>query len=193
MLRRLYDQVLELSSRRHAVLFLAAIAFVESSVFPIPPDVMLIPMVLALRQRAWWFAAVCTLASVAGGLGGYAIGAALFDSIGSRILEFYGYSEAFSDFVSRYNEHGAWIVFVAGVTPLPYKVITIASGVAHLDLATFTGASLAARGLRFFLIAGLLYFLGPPIRALIEQRLGLVFTAFCAVLIFGFIFISFIA
>ena len=193
MLRTLYDRVLELSSRRHAVLFLALIAFVESSVFPIPPDVMLIPMVLALRQRAWWFAAVCTTASVAGGLGGYAVGAVLFDSIGTRILEFYGYSQAFSDFVTRYNRHGAWIVFFAGVTPFPYKVITIASGVASLDLVTFTSASLVARGLRFFLIAALLYYLGPSIRALIEQRLGLVLTAFCVVLIMGFIFAGLVA
>tara|TARA_R110000787_G_scaffold62328_1_gene141013 strand:- start:526 stop:1107 length:582 start_codon:yes stop_codon:yes gene_type:complete len=193
MLRGLYDWTMDLAARRNALWVLAAIAFIESSVFPIPPDVLLIPMVLAARDRAWRYAATCTIASVLGGMLGYAIGAGLYEGVGRPILEFYGYAGKFSDFTARYNEFGAWIVFVAGVTPFPYKVITIASGVTNLDLATFTGASLVARGLRFFLVAALLYWMGPPIRDFIEKRLGLMFTIFCVLLIGGFVLIKFIA
>ena len=150
MLRSLYDRTMQLAARRDAVWLLAVVAFVESSIFPVPPDVMLIPMVLAARGGAWRFAAVCTVASVLGGLAGYAVGSVLFEAAGRPILELYGYAERFAEFTLRYNEYGAWIVFVAGVTPFPYKVITIASGAAQLDLATFTTASVLARGIRFF-------------------------------------------
>lgn len=184
---------MDLASRRNAVWFLAAVAFVESSIFPIPPDVLLIPMVLAARNSAWRYAAICTIASVLGGLLGYAIGAGLYEGVGRPVLDFYGYGAKFSDFTARYNEYGGWIVFIAGVTPFPYKVITIASGVTQLDLATFTGASVLARGLRFFLVAALLYWMGPPIRAFIEKRLGLMFTIFCVLLIGGFVLIKFVA
>ena len=136
---------------------------------------------------------MCTIASVLGGMLGYAIGAGLYDSVGRPVLEFYGYAAKFSDFAARYNEYGGWIVFFAGVTPFPYKVITIASGVTELDLTTFTGASLLARGLRFFVVAALLYWIGPPIRDFIEKRLGLVFIIFCLLLIGGFALLKVVA
>ena len=193
MLRGLYDWTMDLASRRNAVWALAAVAFIESSVFPIPPDVLLIPMVLAARDRAWRYAAICTIASVLGGMLGYAIGAGLYEGVGKPILEFYGYAAKFSDFTARYNEYGGWIVFIAGVTPFPYKVITIASGVTDLDLATFSVASVLSRGLRFFLVAALLFWVGPPIRDFIERRLGLVLTVFCVLLIGGFVLLKFLA
>ncbi len=193
MLRGLYDWTMDLASRRNAVWALAAVAFIESSVFPIPPDVLLIPMVLAARDRAWRYAAICTIASVLGGMLGYAIGAGLYEGVGRPILEFYGYAEKFADFTARYNEYGGWIVFIAGVTPFPYKVITIASGVTELDLTTFSVASVLSRGLRFFLVAALLFWMGPPIRDFIERRLGLVFTVFCVLLIGGFVLLKLMA
>ena len=186
MLKRLYDRVIDLSARRDAVWVLAAVAFIESSVFPVPPDVLLIPMVLAARDRAWRFAAICTIASVLGGLFGYAIGSFLFETAGRPVLEFYGHAAKFAQFRASYNEWGAWAVFIAGLTPFPYKVITILSGTTGLDPVVFTFASIAARGLRFFLVAGLLYWIGPPIRRFIEKRLGMVAIAFCALLLGGF-------
>lgn len=186
-LRRLYDWTIDQASRPHALWILGLVAFVESSVFPIPPDVLLIPMILAARSRAWLVAGVCTVASVAGGLFGYAIGAFLFEAVGSPILAFYGYAEQFASFQARYNEYGAWIVFGAGLTPFPYKVITIASGVTGLDLATFVIASVLARGLRFFLVAALLWWAGDPIRRFIEQNLGWLTVAFFALLFGGFV------
>lgn len=186
MLRRLYDRVMALSAHPRAVWALAGVSFIESSVFPIPPDVMLAPMILAERARAWFYAAVATAASVLGGLLGYAIGFFLFELLGRPILDFYGYADAFASFAERYNEWGAWIVFIAGVTPFPYKVITIASGATHLNIAIFILASIAARGLRFFIVAALLYWFGPPIRDFIERRLGLVFTVFVVALVGGF-------
>jgi len=193
MLRRLYDWTMETAAQKNAVWVLAAVAFVESSVFPIPPDVLLIPMVLAARNSAWRYAAICTIASVLGGMLGYAIGSGLYEGVGRPILDFYGYGAKFSDFTARYNEYGGWIVFIAGVTPFPYKVITIASGVTDLDFATFTTASVLARGLRFFVVAALLYWIGQPIREFIEKRLGLLFTIFCVLLIGGFLLIKLIA
>ena len=171
----------------YALWMLGLIAFAESSVFPIPPDVLLIPMVLAMRERAWLIAGVCTIASVAGGFLGYAIGALLFEAVGRPILEFYGYVEQFAEFRARYNEWGAWIVFFAGLTPFPYKVITIASGVTGLDLATFTIASILARGLRFFFVAGLLWWFGAPIKRFIDHNLGWLTILFFVLLLGGFL------
>ncbi len=186
MLRRLYDRTMSLAAHRHAKLALAAIAFAESSFFPIPPDVMLIPMVLAERAKAWFFASLSTIASVIGGFAGYLIGFYLFDLIGKPLLEIYGYSGAFDSFAARYNVYGAWIVFIAGITPFPYKVITIASGVTALDPLIFGLSSVAARGIRFFFICGLLYWLGPPIRRFIEKYLGLLAIIFVVMLFAGF-------
>ena len=187
MLRWIYNWVMGLASRRNSIWVLAAVAFIESSVFPIPPDILLIPMVLAARNRAWRFAAVCTIASVLGGMLGYVIGMFLYESAGLPLLELYGDANKFNEFSSRYNEWGAWIVFIAGLTPFPYKVITIASGVTELNLVVFTVASVLARGLRFFIVAALLWWLGPPVREIIEKRLGLVTIIFCVLLLGGFI------
>jgi len=186
-LRRLYDWTMGLAAHRHAVWWLALIALVESSVFPIPPDVMIIPMVLAARDRAWLIAGAATLASALGGLLGYFIGYELYELIGRPIIEFYGYGEKFITFQSWYSAWGAWIVAAGGFTPIPYKVITIASGVADMDLATFTAVSVISRGARFFLVAALLYAFGPPIRAFIERRLGLLALLFFAGLFGGFL------
>ena len=187
MLRRLYDWTMALAARPRAEWALAAVAFAESSFFPIPPDILLIPMVLADRTRAWRYAMVATIASLIGGLAGYLIGAFVFDQVGRPLLEFYGYSTRFEEFAAMYNDWGVWIVFTAGITPFPYKVITIASGTTGLDIVVFMAASLAARGGRFFIVAALLYWVGPPVRAFIERRLGLVFTLFVVLLVGGFV------
>ena len=186
MLRRLYDWTMLQAAKPHALSILAAISFIESSVFPIPPDVLLIPMILAQRQRAFWIAGVCTLASVAGGFLGYFIGYGLYETVGVPILNFYGYLDKFTDFQGMYNEYGAWIVFFAGLTPFPYKVITIASGVTHLDLGVFGIASVLSRGLRFFLVATLLWYFGPWIRTFIDRYFGWLTLAFFALLFGGF-------
>ena len=192
MLRRLYDWTLSLAARRDALWALAIISFIESSIFPIPPDILIIPMVLAARHRAWLIALVATVSSVLGGLAGYAIGFYLFEAVGRPILEFYGYLDRFQDFSLAFNEYGWWIVFGAGLTPFPYKVITIASGVTALDLATFTVASVVARGGRFFLVAALLWAFGEPIRAFIERRLGLLTVVFFVLLVGGFVAIRYV-
>ncbi|MFV0298834.1 MAG: YqaA family protein [Hyphomicrobiaceae bacterium] len=192
MMRQAYDWAMRLAASDKAIYALFFVAFVESSVFPIPPDIMLIPMVLANRHRAWYFAGLCTIASVLGGLLGYAIGYYLFDLIGIRMLDFYGYSAQFKEFAAEYNKWGAWIVLFAGVTPFPYKVITIASGTTALSLPVFLMASVVARGLRFFVVAGLLYWFGPPIQAFIEKRLGLVMTVFFVLLFGAFVVLRFL-
>lgn len=187
MLRALYNWTMDLAARRNAVGVLAAVSFVESSVFPIPPDALLIPMVLANRAKAWWYAFVCTLSSVIGGLAGYAIGFYLFEAVAEPLLDFYGYGAKFEQFAQTYNDWGAWAVLIAGVTPFPFKVITIASGATKLSLPVFIFASMVARTIRFFAVAGLIYVFGPPIRTFIEKRLGLVFTVSLALLIGGFV------
>jgi len=193
MLRRLYNETMALASGRYAVPTLAGVSFAESSFFPLPPDIILIPMVLAERAKAWWYAFVATISSVIGGLAGYAIGVFLFSAVAEPLLEFYGYGEQFSEFQTWFADRGAWIVLFAGITPFPYKVITIASGTVGLSLPVFLIASIVARGLRFSIVAGLLYFFGAPIRDFIERRLGLVFTIFMILLIGGFVLIRYVA
>lgn len=190
MLRRFYNWTMGLAGHRNAVPALATVSFIESSIFPIPPDIMLIPMVLANKTRAFRLAFICTVASVFGGLLGYVIGVFLFDEIGRPLLEFYGFASKFEEFQVKYNDWGAWAVFVAGITPFPYKVITILSGVTSLNLTIFITASLAARGLRFFIVAGLLWKFGDPIRTLIEKYLSLLFILLSALLVGGFIAIK---
>ncbi|GGF00629.1 MULTISPECIES: YqaA family protein [Stappia] len=192
MLRQLYDWTMSLASGRRAPLALGLVSFAESSIFPLPPDLLLIPMVIARRARAFFYALLCTVTSVIGGFAGYAIGALLFLQLAQPILAFYGYLDKFQTFQDNFNEYGAWIVFIAGVTPFPYKVITIASGASGLSLPVFLVASVLARGLRFFVVAGLLYFFGPPIRHFIEKRLGLMFTLFVVGLVGGFVLIKFL-
>lgn len=183
---------MNLAGHRHALAALALVAFIESSVFPIPPDILIIPMVLAAREKAWRIALVCTAASVIGGLGGYGIGYFLYETVGGPLLEFYGYADKFRQFQSYYHEWGAWIVGGAGLTPFPYKVITIASGVANLDMVVFIVASVLSRGLRFFLVAGLLWYFGEPIRTFIEKNLGILTIVFFVLLLGGFVAIKFL-
>ncbi|MGI9379482.1 MAG: YqaA family protein [Methyloligellaceae bacterium] len=187
MISALYYRTLQLAEKPYATWALGVVSFLESSIFPIPPDVLLIPMVLANRAKAWFLAGLATITSVIGGIAGYMIGLFLFDLLGQPLLEFYGYADKFEQFAQRYNDFGAWIVFIAGVTPFPYKVITIASGATQLNFMVFLLASIAARGLRFFIVSGLLYWFGPPIREFIEKRLGLMFAVFCILLVGGFI------
>ena len=186
MLRKLYDWTMDQAESPYALWVLAFVAFVESSVFPIPPDILMIPMVLAAPRRAWLIAGVATVASVLGGLAGYAIGYFAYESVGAPVLEAMGKGEAMEAFGARFNDVGFWAVLAAGITPFPYKVITIMSGFTGMNLATFVTTSIIARAVRFFLVAGLLATFGAPVRAFIEQRLGLVFTAFVIVLAGGF-------
>jgi len=192
VLQRLYNWTMGLAAHPHALAALALIAFAESSFFPIPPDVIIIPMVLAARDRWWKVALVCTVASVAGGLAGYGIGAYLYESIGKAVLDFYGYAHKFSTFQDWYNEFGLLIVFAAGLTPLPYKVFTIASGVSGLDLWSFVGGSAVSRGLRFFAVAALLWHFGEPIRVFIEKNLSMLATVFTVLLIGSFVLLKYI-
>lgn len=184
--RKIYDSVIHLSENKHALYWLAAISFIESSFFPIPPDIMLIPMILATPKQAWKIAGVCTASSVIGAYFGYIIGVYFFQLIAEPLLNFYGYLDKFESFKHLYEEYGAWIVFGAGITPFPYKIITIASGVVHLNLAVFTIASILARGMRFFLIAWLLKVYGESMRHFIEKNLGWLSVLFLALLIGGF-------
>jgi len=179
-----------LAGKRHAIWALAGVSFAESSFFPIPPDVLLIPMVLANRRRAWHIAGVCTLASALGGLLGYAIGLWLFDAVGQPLLEFYGSEEKFSQFQRYYNEWGGWIVGAGGFTPLPYKVITIASGVTRLDIGIFILASVLARGLRFYIVAALLWRFGEPVREFVERHLGKMALLFFVLLVGAFVLVK---
>ncbi|SEW10420.1 membrane protein YqaA, SNARE-associated domain [Cognatiyoonia koreensis] len=192
MIRRLYDWTFSLAESRYALWALAFVAFIESSVFPIPPDVLMIPMILAAPRKAFLIAAVATVSSVLGGLLGYYIGYGLLESVGMPILEFYGKDDKFAEFASRYNEYGAWAVLVAGVTPFPFKVITIASGATQLSLPVFILSAVIARALRFFIVATLLWQFGAPIRDFIERRLGLMFILFCAILIGGFFLVGYL-
>lgn len=187
MLRRLYDLTLDLSAHRHAGWGLGVVSFIESSFFPIPPDLMLIPMVLAERSKAWVYAAICTLASVAGAVLGYYIGYALWETVGQPVITFYNGQAAFEKFTGFYDVWGVWIVFAAAISFLPYKVATIASGVAGLALGPFLLASLAGRGIRFFAVAGLIYFFGPQIRTLIDRYFNILSLAFVALLLLGFL------
>jgi len=192
MLRRLYDWTIALAETRYALWALAVVAFIESSVFPIPPDLLMIPMIIARPSRAFLIAGIALVASVLGGMLGYAIGAFAFDSIGAPILESLGKTDSMAEFSMRFNDMGFWAVLVAGITPFPYKVITIMSGWTGMPIATFMITSVIARGLRFFIIAGLLWKFGAPVRDFIERRLGLVFIAFCLVLVGGFFAVKFI-
>ena len=186
MLRALYDWTIRMADHPRALWVLAVISFAESSVFPIPPDVLMIPMILARPSRAWLIAGVALVSSVLGGMLGYAIGAFAYESIGQPILAALGKGEAMEAFNTRFNDFGFWAVLTAGVTPFPYKVITIMSGWTGMPLATFVATSILARALRFFLVAGLLWKFGAPIRDFIERRLGLLTILFVVLLFGGF-------
>ena len=192
MMRRMYDWMMGMAGSPRAPWALAVVSFIESSFFPIPPDVMLIPMVLSDRQKAWWYATVATVASVLGGLLGYAIGFFFFETIGKPILAFYGKEHALDTFIQFVHTYGVPAVIIKGATPIPFKVVTIAAGVAHMDLLAFIGASIIARAMRFYLVAALLYFFGQPIREFIERRLTLVTTVFVVVLVSGFVAVKYL-
>ncbi len=192
MLRRLYDWTFALAGRPQAERALAAVSFAESSFFPVPPDAMLIPMVLARPDRAWRIAFVCTAASVLGGFAGYAIGHFLYEGVGRPIIEFYGLAEDAAALTTAYNEWGLWIILVKGLTPIPFKLVTIASGAARFDLLVFAAASLVTRGVHFFLLAALLRRFGPPIRAFIERYLTLVTTALVLAVAGGFVAVRYL-
>jgi membrane protein YqaA with SNARE-associated domain len=192
MLRRLYDWTMSLADHPKALWALALVSFIEASVFPIPPDVLMIPMVLAAPRRAWLIALVATVSSVLGGLAGYGIGHFFFESLGRPILESMGKADQMAAFNERFNGVGFWAVLVAGVTPFPFKVITIMSGWTAMPLGTFIITSIVARALRFFVVAGLLWGFGQPIRHFIERRLGIVFTLFVLLLVGGFYIVRFL-
>jgi membrane protein YqaA with SNARE-associated domain len=186
MLRRLYDWVLELAAKPWAPKALAGVSFIESSVFPIPPDAMLVPMCLAKPARVFYYAGICTASSVLGGLLGYAIGALLYDTLGQFLINLYGYGDKVEAFRAAYAKWGSWIILIKGATPIPYKVVTITSGFAGYNLLWFTILSIITRGVRFYAIATILYFWGEPAREFIEKRLTLVACVFLVIFIAGF-------
>ena len=187
MLRALYDWVIRLAGSPRAIPAMGLVAFAESSFFPIPPDVMLVPMVLANREKAFKIALVCTVCSVLGGLLGYAIGYAFFETAGAWLIKAYGMQAGMEKFRDQYAHWGTWIILIKGLTPIPYKLVTIASGAAHFDLFTFVWASIVTRGLRFFLVSALLWKYGEPIRTFVEKRLTLLTWLFLIALVGGFV------
>jgi membrane protein YqaA with SNARE-associated domain len=192
VINRLYSRTLAMAAHRHAMAAMALISFAESSFLPLPPDFLLVPMILAQPRRAWLIAAVCTITSVAGGYVGYAIGFFLFDAVGLPVLEFYHMMDKYEAFKAAFAEWGAWIIVIKGLTPIPFKLVTIASGAAQFDLVTFTMASLVSRSLRFFLLAALLWRFGEPIRDFIERRLMLVTSMVAAALVGGFMVLRYL-
>jgi membrane protein YqaA with SNARE-associated domain len=192
VLRRLYDRIIGLAAGPNALWALGAISFAESSFFPIPPDILLIPMMLARPRAAWRLAAVCTLASVSGGVLGYAIGYYGFDLIGRPILELNGAMGGYDTLKVTFDRWGVWIIMIKGLLPIPYKLVTITSGAFHFDLLAFVGASIVSRSIRFFLLAALLWWFGPAVRDFIERRLMLVTSAFAVCLVGGFVIIRYL-
>jgi membrane protein YqaA with SNARE-associated domain len=187
MIRRIYDWCIDAAHKPYALWILGIVSFAESSFFPVPPDVMLIPMSLARPQKAWLYAAVCTVTSVAGGAVGYMIGALLYDSVGHWLIQLYGYGDKVEAFRAGYAQYGAWIILLKGLTPIPYKLVTITSGFANYNIWMFIGLSIIARGARFFIVAVLLNRYGVWIRETIEKRLGLWVAIGVGVLLLGFI------
>jgi membrane protein YqaA with SNARE-associated domain len=180
------------AQRPNALWILCAISFAESSFFPIPPDPLLIPMALACRSRAWLYGTLCTLSSVIGGILGYYIGYTFLEAVGMRILTTYGYVESFQAMVQRFQEWAFWAITLKGLTPIPYKIVTIASGVAHVDLTTFMVASVLARGVRFMTVSLLCWYFGDPVRHFIEQYLGPLFIALLVLLVGGFVVLRYL-
>ncbi|MBN8969866.1 MAG: DedA family protein [Rhizobiales bacterium] len=187
MLRRIYDWCIAAADKPYALWLMGAVSFAESSFFPVPPDVMLIPMSLARPQRAWLYALVCTVTSVAGGVVGYGIGSLLYESIGQWLIQLYGYGDKVEAFRASYAQYGAWIILLKGLTPIPYKIVTITSGFAEYNIWLFIVFSVIARGGRFFLVAILLNRYGAWIRHTIEKRLGLWVAIGAVVLVLGFV------
>jgi membrane protein YqaA with SNARE-associated domain len=191
MLRKIYTRILALSERPSAPLWLFLISFAEASFFPLPPDAILIPMALARPRKAFWFAALATVGSVLGGALGYAIGFLLFTKLAQPIIDFYHYHAAFSAFQAKFAQYGIWIILIKGLTPIPFKIVTIAAGAAAFNFWLFMGASLITRGGRFFLEAILLRYFGEPARIFIEKRLGVLTGLFAAALVAGFLILKY--
>src|SRR5215510_12346544 len=187
MLQRAYDWCIAAAYKPYAMWLMGLVSFLESSFFPIPPDTMLIPMSLARPEKAWTYATLCTVTSVAGGVLGWVIGAYLYDTIGHWLIQLYGYGDKVEAFREAYARWGSWIILLKGVTPIPYKIVTITSGFAGYNLALFILFSFIARGMRFYLTAFLLNRYGERARAIIEERLGFWFTISVIVLIAGII------
>jgi membrane protein YqaA with SNARE-associated domain len=192
MLQRTYDWTMHMASHGKAGHALFGVSFAESSFFPIPPDVMLIPMVMADRAKAWRYATIATVASVLGGIVGYAIGYFVYATVGQWLINLYGLASQAQAYVAAYNEWGLWIILIKGLTPIPYKLVTIASGAAQFDIWVFVAASIVTRGARFFAVAALLYWFGEPIRDFVERRLTLVTTAFLVALVGGFVVVRYL-
>jgi len=192
LLKRLFDRIMVLSAGPHALWLLAVVSFAEASFFPIPPDPILAAIVLARRDRWLRAALVCTVASVLGGLAGYAIGAGLYELIGQPVIAFYHLEEAFHNFQLRFDEWGGWIIVAKGLTPIPFKLVTIASGVVHLNLVTFIVAAALTRGLRFFIVAWLFYRFGPQARAMIDEHFSKVMIGGTILVILGFVAIIYV-
>ena len=192
MMRRAYDWTMKTAAHEKAPRALFWVSFAESSFFPIPPDVMLIPMVLAQRAKAWIYAGIATVGSVLGGIGGYAIGYFLYETLGRWLIVLYGLGPQFEAYRAAYAEWGLWIILIKGLTPIPYKLVTIASGAFAFDFWVFAAASVVTRAGRFYLVAGLLYWLGEPIREFVERRLTLVTTAFLVALVGGFVVVKYL-
>lgn len=193
MLRKLYDWIIAYSSKPSAPWALAIVAFAESSVFPVPPDVLQVPMTLARPDKAWRYALIATIASVLGGLVGYAIGALLYDSVGKFLIELYGYGQKVDQFRAAYAHYGHWVILLKGLTPIPFKLVTITSGFADYSLFWFIVLSVITRGARFFLLAALLHYFGPAAREFIEKRLGLVTLGFLAIIVIGLVAAAYLA
>jgi len=192
MLRRLYDWLLLQAGKKNATWVMAGISFAESSFFPLPPDVLMIPMCLANRRRAFWYATVATVSSVLGAFLGYAIGYYLFASVGEEILRFYGAMDTFEALKDKFLQYGVEIIVLKGMTPIPFKLVTIASGLAGFNLGLFTLACLVSRSIRFYLVAAILYFVGEPARVFIEKRLMLVTTVSAVLLVGGVFLVKFV-
>jgi membrane protein YqaA with SNARE-associated domain len=186
MFKSLYHRVLSLSESPRAPAALAAIAFAESSFFPIPPDVILVPMSLARPERAWRYAAICTIASVIGGILGYAIGALLFDTIGQWLIHAYGYGDRVAALKETYARWGALVILLKGLTPIPYKLVTIVSGLLGYNFALFVLLSIVTRGARFFILAGALNFFGDPLKVALERHFALFMGIIAATIVAGF-------
>ncbi len=186
MFKPLYNRLIALSESRHAPYALAAVAFAESSVFPIPPDVLLAPMALAQPRRAWAYALICTVASVLGGVLGYAIGALLYDTVGQWLIHLYGYADRMAALKESYAKWGALVILLKGLTPIPYKLVTIVSGLLGYNFALFVGLSVLTRGARFFLVAGALNRWGDTLRGALERHFALFILGTLAIIVLGF-------
>jgi membrane protein YqaA with SNARE-associated domain len=190
MLRRLYDRTIALASKPHAMWALGGVSFTESSFFPIPPDALLIPMVLARPDRGWTIALVCTVSSVLGGILGYAIGYFLYETLGQWLINLYGMQAAGEQFRVGYAQWGLWIILIKGLTPIPYKLVTIVSGAAAFDIWVFIAASIVTRGARFYIEVALLKVFGPSIRRFVEKYLTLVATGLLVFVVAGFVVVG---